>query len=81
MARRAQIIPPRSDLKRKAVNLTTGVDLRLTPALIKQLEEVVHKSRDGFTKDIGERLAAMRRQVAEAGRSEVDQPSLVSMLY
>lgn len=81
MARRAQIIPPRGDLKRKAVNLTTGFDLRLTPEVIRQLEEVVHQSRDAFTKDIGERLAAMRRLVAQAGQSEAEQQDLVTTLY
>ena len=81
MARRAQIIQPRSDLKRKAVNLTTGFDLRLTPELIKQLEDVVHKSRDGFTKDIGERLAAMRQLLAETGPEPEAQNVLVTSLY
>lgn len=81
MARRAKIIPPRADLKRKAVNFTTGLDLRLTPELVRRLEQVVHDSRDRFTKDIGERLASMRRQLLDAGSDPEEQRALVLRLY
>lgn len=81
MARRAQIIPPRADLKKKAVNFTTGLDLRLTPELVRRLERVVHESRDRFTKDIGDRLAVMRRQLAETGADPDEQRALVGRIY
>ena len=64
MAKRAQIIPPRPDLKRKAVNFSKGFDLKLTPEVLEKLETVVHKSQDKFTADIAERLTAMRRSIA-----------------
>ena len=81
MARRAQIIPPRADLKKKAVNQTTGFDLRLTPETIRKLEEVVHRSRDAFTTDIADRLVTMRRRLAETGPLPADQKVLVAHLY
>ena len=81
MARRAQIIPPRADLKKKAVNQTTGFDLRLTPETIRKLEEVVHRSRDAFTTDIADRLVTMRRRLAETGPLPADQKALVAHLY
>ena len=60
MARKAQILPPRGDLKRKAVNHTKGVDLTLPPQLVAKLEAVVYRSRDKFVVDITKRLTAIR---------------------
>lgn len=60
MAQRAQIIPPRNDLKRKAVNHLKGFDLTLPPRVLAKLEEVVHRSRDKFTVDIARRLTDIR---------------------
>lgn len=80
MARRAKIIPPRADLKKKAVNFTTGLDLRLTPELVRKLEKVVHESRDRFTTDIAERLSAMRRDLVEVG-DPAAQRALVGRIY
>lgn len=81
MSRRAKIIPPRADLKKKAVNFTTGLDLRLTPDLVRRLEKVVHESRDRFTQDIGERLAGMRRELEQAGPEPAAQQALVARIY
>ena len=81
MARRPRIIPPRADLKQKAVNFRDGFDLRLTPEVVRKLEEVVHKSRDAFTADIAERLMAMRRVLAETGPLPADQRAMVAQLY
>lgn len=81
MARRAQIIPPRADLKRKAVNFTKGLDLRLTPEVVRKLEEVVHKSRDAFTADIAERLATMRRLLVETRNNPTDQKLMIARIY
>ncbi|NQW11337.1 MAG: hypothetical protein HQ481_15845 [Alphaproteobacteria bacterium] len=60
MSRRAQIIPPRVELMRKAINATKGIDLKLTPETVHQMEQVVHRSRDKFVNDIAARLAVMR---------------------
>ena len=81
MAKRAQIIPPRADLKKKAVNLSKGFDMRLTPEVVRKLEEVVHKSRDTFTEDIAEKLVAMRRLLTEGGADPKRQREIVAQLY
>lgn len=81
MARKTQIIPPRADLKQKAVNLSKGFDLRLTPEVVRKLEEVVHQSRDAFTADIAERLVAMRRLLAESRPSDEQQQAMVAQIY
>lgn len=76
---RAQIIPPRGDLKRKAVNSSRGLDLRLPPEVVDRLEAVVHAARDGFTEDIGRRLAEMRERLAAVEAGEKD-PGLVPLI-
>lgn len=81
MARRTQIIPPRADLKKKAVNLSKGFDLRLTPEVVRKLEEVVHKSRDAFTTDIAERLVAMRRLLSEARTEPQQHREVLAQIY
>ncbi|WPZ35642.1 hypothetical protein T8K17_05740 [Thalassobaculum sp. OXR-137] len=83
MARRAQIIPPRPDLRRKAVNYSKGFDLKLTPAMVEKLEQVVHKARDNFTADIAARLVAMRAALREAAESETDEKDrgVLSAIY
>ncbi len=81
MAKRAQIIPPRADLKKKAVNLRQGFDLRLTPEVVRKLEEVVHKSRDAFTADIAERLVAMRRLLQEQRPEDEQQREMIAYIY
>jgi hypothetical protein len=59
------MIPPRADLKRKAVNQSKGIDLTLPPEVVAKLEQVVLRSRDKFTVDLTRRLAAIR-QACEA---------------
>lgn len=81
MAKRAQIIPPRADLKKKAVNLSKGFDMRLTPEVVRKLEEVVHKSRDTFTADIAEKLVTMRRLLTESRPEPERQRDLVAQIY
>lgn len=65
MAKKAQMIPPRADLKRKAVNFHKGIDLTLPPEMVTKLEQVVHRSRDKFTVDLTRRLTSIR-QACEA---------------
>ncbi|MEQ8814423.1 MAG: transcriptional regulator [Thalassobaculum sp.] len=81
MARRPKIIPPRADLKQKAVNFRDGFDLRLTPEVVRKLEEVVHKSRDAFTADIAERLVAMRRLLRESRPEPEQQRAMIAEIY
>lgn len=81
MARRAQIIPPRPDLRRKAVNYSKGFDLKLSPAMVQKLEQVVHKARDTFTADIADRLVAMRKALREVGDDPEAERQVLSLVY
>jgi hypothetical protein len=81
MARRAQIIPPRPDLRRKAVNFTKGFEFKLPPAMVQKLEEVVHKARDTFTADIAQRLVEMRAALREAENGEQEAGSALAVIY
>ncbi|MCR9070909.1 MAG: transcriptional regulator [Alphaproteobacteria bacterium] len=81
MARRAQIIPPRPDLRRKAVNHSKGFDLKLSPAMVQKLEQVVHKARDTFTADIADRLVAMRKALREAGEGPEQERQALALIY
>lgn len=81
MAKRAQILPPNDALKRKAVNPHKGVDLQLPPDTVKQLEEVVHRSRDRFTTDINARLTRLRQAHAKADESVEAHRDYVRLLY
>ncbi len=78
MARKAQIIPPRADLKRKAVNLTKGIDLTLPPELVTKLEQVVHRSRDKFVVDLTKRLTAIRRACDAVDQNAMAMPVFIA---
>lgn len=81
MARRAQIIPPRADLRRKAVNQTRGFDFKLAPEMVQKLEQVVHKARDTFTADISGRLVAMRKAIRELDDTVEDERRALALIY
>ncbi len=81
MARRAQIIPPRPDLRRKAVNYTRGFDLKLSPSMVAKLEQVVHKARDSFTADIAARLSAMRDTLRKAAAGLEEEKVALGAIY
>lgn len=81
MSRRAQIIPPRPDLRRKAVNYSKGFDLKLPPAMVEKLEQVVHRARDNFTADIAGRLVAMRKALRELGDGPDEDRQALSLIY
>lgn len=72
MAKKAQIIPPRSDLRQKAVNFSKGLDLRLDRQVLVELEKVVHKSTDKIIKDIADRLAAMRLTLKAVSSKKIE---------
>ena len=79
MTKRAQIIPPRADLRRKAVNRTKGFDFRLPPKMVKKLEQAVHRSRDDFTADIAKRLTAMRAALKTLGEPTDQDDVLIAL--
>jgi hypothetical protein len=67
MSRRARIINPPQDLKRRAISATKGLNIELTPAELARIETAVHKSKDRFVGQIAEKLKVLRstHQVAE----------------
>lgn len=81
VARKAQILPPRNDLKRKAVNHTKGVDLTLPPALVSKLEQVVHQSRDKFIVDLTKRLTAIRQACDMVERDAMTMPQFITEVH
>ena len=80
MARKAEIIPPSGDLRRRAVNQSKGLDLRLKPEDLKKLEEVVHRSRDKFITDIAVRLKNLRQAGSQASQSRDAHRAYVRLL-
>ena len=60
MAKKARIIRPPDDLRRRAVNSTKGLNLELTPQEISRIETAVHRSKDRFTSQIAEKLKLLR---------------------
>ncbi|MEQ5774561.1 MULTISPECIES: transcriptional regulator [unclassified Thalassospira] len=63
---KVQIIPPRTELKQRAVNFTKGFDVELAPEQLEELEKVVQRSSDSFVRSIGHDLAETRQLVIAA---------------
>ncbi len=61
---KVQIIQPPSDLRKRAVNFKTGFGVILSPQETQKLQLVVEKSTDQFTRQIGEKLKALREDLA-----------------
>ena len=64
--KKAQIIPPQTDLKRRTVNFVKGFDINLSPQQLDELEQVVQRSTETFVRDIGKDLADCRKLVVAA---------------
>ncbi len=60
MSRRARIINPPQDLKRRAISATKGLNIDLTPQELAKIETAVHKSKDRFVSQVAEKLKALR---------------------
>jgi hypothetical protein len=60
MAKKPEFIPPQQDLRRKAVNFKKGFRLKLEPAELRRLEEVVEKATDAFSQDVADKLRQLR---------------------
>lgn len=69
MSRRARIINPPQDLKRRAISATKGLNIELTPAELAKIETVVHKSKDRFISQVAEKLKALRTTHPEAEKN------------
>jgi hypothetical protein len=69
MGRRARIINPPQDLKRRALSATKGLNFELTLDELTKIESAVHKSKDGFVRQVAEKLKAMRGTHHDAERN------------
>jgi HPt (histidine-containing phosphotransfer) domain-containing protein len=69
---RRNIIPNRGDLKRKAVNYRTGLDLKLDDELRQKMEAVVQASTAQFLEQTVEQLKSLREAL---GRAAADPAS------
>jgi HPt (histidine-containing phosphotransfer) domain-containing protein len=66
MRNKAQIIPNRGELKRKAVNYKTGMDIRLDPETLKKMEQLVENSSAQFLDATVESLKGLREALGRA---------------
>lgn len=74
MSKKPVFTPPQQDLRRKAVNFKKGFKLKLEPAELRRLEEVVEKATDSFTQELAEKLRLLRAALEDVAMSNgVDQ--------
>ncbi|MCW0235912.1 MAG: Hpt domain-containing protein [Ferrovibrio sp.] len=66
MRSKAQIIPNRGELKRKAVNYKTGMDIKLDEATLKKMEQLVENSSAQFLDETVESLKGLREALGRA---------------
>lgn len=72
-----QIIPPNTDLKRRAVNFVKGFDINLSPEQLEKLEQVVQRSTETFVRDIGKELMDCRKEVIDALANKSKRPEAI----
>ncbi len=76
MRNKPQFIPNRGELKRKAVNYKTGMEIKLDEATLKKMEQLVENSSAEFLNETVESLKGLREALGRAAtdpsaRSEV----------
>jgi len=65
-AEKAKLIKAPQDLRQRAVNYTTGLELTLTDEVRGKIEAVISESADAFSQDVLGKLREMRMQVKAA---------------
>jgi HPt (histidine-containing phosphotransfer) domain-containing protein len=66
MRNKAQIIPNRGELKRKAVNYKTGMSIKLDEDTLKKMEQLVENSSAQFLDETVESLKGLREALGRA---------------
>ena len=66
MSKKARIIRPPDDLRRRALNATRGLNIQLSPDERTRIEAAVHRSKDRFVTQIADKLKALRAAQGEA---------------
>ncbi len=66
MRNKPQFIPNRGELKRKAVNYKTGMEIKLDEATLKKMEQLVENSSTEFLNETVESLKGLREALGRA---------------
>lgn len=66
MRNKPQFIPNRGELKRKAVNYKTGMEIKLDEATLKKMEQLVENSSAEFLTETVESLKGLREALGRA---------------
>lgn len=66
MRNKPQFIPNRGELKRKAVNYKTGMEIKLDEATLKKMEQLVENSSAEFLSETVESLKGLREALGRA---------------
>lgn len=77
---RRTIIPNRGELKRKAVNYKTGLDLKLDDEMLKKMEALVEKSSGQFIDQTIETLKTLREILARAAADPATRPEALEQI-
>lgn len=77
---KAQIIKAPQDLRQRAVNFHTGLDLTLSDDVRGRIEGVIAASADAFSNEVLEKLREMRVQVKNAEDDELSRIFILSTI-
>jgi len=77
---KVQIIKASQELRQRAVNFDTGVDVNLTDDVRQRIESVIADSADAFSNEVMEKLREMRAQVKTAEGDELSRIFILSTI-
>ncbi len=80
-AAKSKLLPPAEDLTQRAASSTTGLDLRLNPALLRRLEDVVNESRERFVVDLAARLRKLRASTQARVDGQISDTDLLHLVF
>ena len=80
LAKKARIIKPPDDLRRRAINSTRGLNLDLSREDLARIETAVHRSRDRFVIQVADRLKALRARHVDAVADPAQRPPYLNQL-
>ena len=75
-----RLIKAPQELRQRAVNFTTGLDLTLSDDVRARIEGVISDSADAFSKEVLEKLKEMRKQVKTAEDDQLSRIFIMSTI-
>ncbi len=75
-----RLIKAPQELRQRAVNTETGLDLTLTDEVRARIETVIAESADAFATEVLEKLREMRKQVKQAEGDELSRIFIMSTI-